>query len=47
MRGKDGVLTSKVQHKLLRERATEMVDEWDFPESDAFVILPMALVTNC
>ena len=33
IRGKDAMLTSRVQHKLLRERATEIVDEWDFPES--------------
>ena len=33
IRGKDALLTSGVQHKLLRKRATEMVREWDFPES--------------
>lgn len=32
IRGKDAMLTSGVQHALLRERAKEMVQEWDFPE---------------
>ena len=31
-RQKDAMLASDVQHRLLRERATEMVDEWDFPQ---------------
>lgn len=31
-RGKDAMLTSGVQHKLLRERASEIVREWDFPQ---------------
>ena len=32
IRGKAPTLRSGVQHKLLRERATEMVREWDFPQ---------------
>ena len=32
IRGKDALLTSGVQHRLLRERATEIVRGWDFPE---------------
>jgi hypothetical protein len=31
-RGKDAMLTSSVQHKLLRERAGEIVRSWDFPQ---------------
>lgn len=30
--GKGPTLTSDVQHKLLRERANEIVNDWDFPE---------------
>lgn len=32
IRAKPPTLSSGVQHKLLRERATEMVREWDFPQ---------------
>ena len=32
IRNKGAMLTSSVQHKLLRERASEMVRKWDFPQ---------------
>ena len=32
IRGKEATLTSSIQHKLLRERAKEMMDEWSFPQ---------------
>lgn len=32
IRGKSATLPSGLQHKLLRERATQMVDEWNFPQ---------------
>lgn len=32
IRGKPATLKSGLQHKLLRERATEMVRQWDFPQ---------------
>lgn len=32
IRGKDPIVSSRDQHKLLRGRALEMMDEWDFPE---------------
>lgn len=31
IRGKQATLSVDIQHKLLRERAEEIVDEWDFP----------------
>ena len=31
-RNREPMLASIVQHKLLRERATEMIDGWDFPQ---------------
>ena len=32
IRGKSATLPSGLQHKLLRERATQMVEEWNFPQ---------------
>ena len=32
IRGKSATLTSGLQHKLLRERAKQMVEEWNFPQ---------------
>ncbi len=32
IRGREATLTSSIQHKLLRERAKEMMDEWSFPQ---------------
>ena len=45
--GKDAMLTSGVQHKLLRERASEMVAEWDFPESRLVRRLADGLAAQC
>ncbi len=47
IRGKDALLTSGVQHKLLRERATEMVRDWDFPEYQLVHRLADGLATQC
>ena len=45
--GKDAMLTSGVQHKLLRERASEMVAEWDFPESRLVRQLADGVAAQC
>ena len=45
--GKDAMLRSGVQHKLLRERASEMVAEWDFPESRLVRRLADGLAAEC
>ena len=47
IRGKNALLTSGVQHKLLRERATEMVREWDFPECQLVRRLADGLAAEC
>ena len=47
IRGKDPMLTSGVQHKLLRERAREMVREWDFPEYQLVRRLASGLAAEC
>ena len=47
IRGKNALLTSGVQHKLLRERATEMVREWDFPECQLVRRLADGLAVEC
>jgi hypothetical protein len=46
-RGKDAMLTSGVQHKLLRERASEMVREWDFPQFKLVHRLAEGLAAEC
>lgn len=46
-RGKDAMLASGVQHKLLRERATEMVREWDFPQCRLVRRLADGLAAEC
>ena len=46
-RGKDAMLTGRVQHKLLRERATEMVQEWDFPQCQFVRRLADGLADKC
>ena len=45
--GKDAMLRSGVQNKLLRERASEMVAEWDFPESRQVRRLADGLAAEC
>ena len=47
IRGKNALLTSGVQHRLLRERATEMVREWDFPECQLVRRLADGLAAEC
>lgn len=46
-RGKDAMLTSGVQHKLLRERASEMVREWDFPQFQLVRRLADGIAEEC
>ena len=46
-RRKDATLASDVQHKLLRERATEMVNEWDFPQFQLVRRLTDGLAHEC
>ena len=47
IRGKDALLTSRAQHKLLRERAMEMVGQWDFPEFQLVHRLADGLAAEC
>ena len=47
IRGKNALLTSGVQHKLLRARATEMVSRWDFPEFRQVRRLADGLAVEC
>lgn len=46
-RGKDAMLASGVQNKLLRERASEMVREWDFPQFQLVRRLADGLASEC
>ena len=46
-RGNDPMLTSSVQHNLLRERATQMVREWDFPQCQLVRRLAEGLAAQC
>lgn len=46
-RGKDAMLASGVQHKLLRERASEMVREWDFPQFQLVRQLADGIAAEC
>ena len=47
IRGKDALLTSGIQHNLLRKRATEMVRQWDFPEFQLVHRLADGLAAEC
>ncbi|MYD69360.1 MAG: hypothetical protein F4W89_01250 [Acidobacteria bacterium] len=47
IRGKEPLLPSRVQHKLLTERATEMVRQWDFPEFHLVRRLADGVATEC
>ena len=47
IRGKEATLTSSVQHKLLQERATEMVHEWSFPQSHLVRRLADGIAAEC
>lgn len=46
-RDRDQVLASQVQHKLLCARATEMIREWDFPQSDLVLRLANGVAIQC
>ena len=46
-RGREPTLTSEVQHRLLRERATELVREWDFPQSHLVRQLAEGIARQC
>ena len=47
IRGKAATLSSSVQHKLLRERATEMIAEWDFPQFQLVKRLADGIALQC
>ena len=47
IRGKDALLASGVQHELLRERATEIVRDWDFPEYQLVRRLTDGIASEC
>ena len=46
-RGNDPVLPSYVQNKLLRERAAELIREWDFPQFDLVRRLADGIASQC
>ena len=46
-RGNDPVLSSDVQHKLLRERAGQLIHEWDFPQCDLVRRLANGIANQC
>ena len=46
-RGNDPVLSSRDQHKLLRERATQLIHEWDFPQCDLVQRLANGIAHQC
>ena len=46
-RGNDPVLPSDVQHKLLRERAAQLIREWDFPQCNLVRRLADGIATQC
>lgn len=47
IRGRELTLTSREQNKLLRERASELVREWDFPHSRAVRGLVEVIAAQC
>ena len=47
IRGKEATLTSSIQHKLLRERATEMVHEWSFPQCQLVRRIADGIAAEC
>ncbi|MER8438181.1 hypothetical protein NKH36_27515 [Mesorhizobium sp. M1312] len=47
IRSKPATLTSGVQHQLLRERASEMVREWDFPQHQLVRRLAERIASEC
>jgi hypothetical protein len=47
IRGKAATLDSALQHKLLRERAAEIVKEWDFPQHQLVAKLSDGIASEC
>ncbi len=47
VRGKAATLSCAAQHKLLRERASEMVKEWDFPHQQSVRRLAEGIASEC
>lgn len=47
IRAKPATLSSRQQHRLLRERASEMVQEWDFPEHQLVRHLAEGMAVQC
>lgn len=47
IRSKPATLTSGVQHHLLRDRASEMVREWDFPQHQLVRRLSEGIASEC
>lgn len=47
IRGKKPMLTSDLQNKLLRERATQIVDEWNFPQCQLVRRLTNGIAKEC
>lgn len=45
--GKEAMLTSRSQHRLLQERAKEMVREWDFPQWQLVQRLANGIAAEC
>ena len=46
-RGSDAMLTATAQHKLLRSRASEILNEWDFPDCDIVRRLADGIAEQC
>lgn len=47
IRREEQTLASGTQHKLLRERAAEMIGEWDFPECQRVQLLVAGMAEEC
>ncbi len=47
IRGKDAMLKGGLQHKLLREKATEMMHEWSFPQCQLVRRLADGIAADC
>ena len=46
-RTSDAMLTSEAQHRLLRRRAKELLDDWDFPECETVRRLTDQMANQC
>lgn len=47
IRGKSATLPSSLQHRLLRERAKQMVDEWNFPQCQFVRRIADGIASDC